>query len=68
MASIAALSSPNPQQIIDQINSQFQLDIHTLVNVTSAFLDEYHKGLSSYGHPMAMMSVLASLVDPITLL
>jgi hexokinase len=55
MASISALSSSDPQHIIEQINAQFQLDNEMMISITTAFLDEYARGLSAYGHPMAMI-------------
>lgn len=45
------------QQILDDIESQFQLDDDRLRAITSQFLKEVETGLGEYNHPMAMMFV-----------
>lgn len=57
MAPTSAVFSREHQKVIDDINDQFQLPNESLISITKAFLDEYSKGLSAYGHPMAMMCV-----------
>ncbi|TFL00601.1 hexokinase [Pterulicium gracile] len=55
MAPTSAVFSREHQKVIDDINDQFQLPNESLISITKAFLDEYSKGLSAYGHPMAMI-------------
>lgn len=69
MAPLSAISGSRPhsaQQILDDIEAQFQLDDNALTAITSQFLKEVETGLSDYNHPMAMMCVSFSLNDTLS--
>lgn len=55
MASTSSHFFKDPQNVLDDIHHQFQLDTGTLVELTKAFLNEFAVGLGEYNHPMAMM-------------
>ncbi|CAL1702029.1 unnamed protein product [Somion occarium] len=58
MAPISALigsTEDSARQILDAIESQFQLSDDALVRITDQFLKDFRLGLSEYNHPMAMI-------------
>ena len=57
MVPTSALVVDDVQRVFDDIERQFELDTHSLVALTNAFLDELSRGLANYGQPMAMMCV-----------
>lgn len=63
MASTSSFFYRNPQTVLDDIDNQFQLSSPSLIELVKAFLAEFHVGLSSYNHPMAMMCVSSLIWD-----
>jgi hexokinase len=55
MAHTSALHAQYQQDILKTIHDQLTISDDTLLNITRTFLREVTDGLSSYGHPMAMM-------------
>ncbi|EIW83575.1 hypothetical protein CONPUDRAFT_99077 [Coniophora puteana RWD-64-598 SS2] len=50
------MDTPDPSQLVDDVEAQFTLDAANLLAVTRAFLEDIRTGLSKYGHvPMAMV-------------
>lgn len=45
----------NVKAHLDDIERKFFLDEAELKAITKQFLEDFHQGLSEYGHPMAMM-------------
>lgn len=63
MPPTSALIFDSTDQLIQDIEKQFHLDVDALVSLTKAFLDEVAEGLGTYGHPMAMMYALIYLTS-----
>lgn len=57
MASTSSFFYKDPQDVLDDIDYQFQLSPATLISLSRAFLNEFAVGLGNYNHAMAMMFV-----------
>ncbi|KAI0079762.1 hexokinase [Panus rudis PR-1116 ss-1] len=54
-SALSGSSDASERQILDDIESQFQLSDESLVKITKQFLTDFHLGLSEYNHAMAMI-------------
>jgi hexokinase len=52
---MAPVNRPTPQRVLEDVAAEFTLDDGQLHEITQQFLDDFQKGLSEYGQPMAMM-------------
>ncbi|KZP07136.1 hypothetical protein FIBSPDRAFT_914553 [Athelia psychrophila] len=55
MAPTSVQRSDSAEALVADIESQFDLSTPQLEGITRAFLEEVAQGLSSYGHPLAMI-------------